>query len=152
MLNSDVLKLSKGIGNIAEVVRSIEAAGSEGGSSQKFSESMSGFMKMAEEELIRIQAQESVALTLVKEITEYFHGNSAKEEAYPFRIFMVVRDFLSILDRVCKEVGMINERTIVGSTHKFPIPVNVNPNLQPISSAFPGRQRYSSSDDECSSP
>ena len=84
VLNSDVLKLSKGIGNIAEVVRSIEAAGSEGGSSQKFSESMSGFMKMVEE-LIRIQAQESVALTLVKEITEYFHGNSVKEEAYPFR-------------------------------------------------------------------
>ncbi|XP_027092068.2 formin-like protein 1 [Coffea arabica] len=150
VLNSDVLKLSKGIGNIAEVVRSIEAAGSEGGSSQKFSESMSGFMKMAEEEIIRIQAQESVALTLVKEITEYFHGNSAKEEAHPFRIFMVVRDFLSILDRVCKEVGMINERTTVSSAHKFPIPVN--PNLQPISSAFPGRQRYSSSDDECSSP
>lgn len=149
-LNSDVLKLSKGIGNIAEVVRSIEAAGSVGGSSQKFSESMSAFMKMAEEEIIRIQAQESVALTLVKEITEYFHGNSAKEEAHPFRIFMVVRDFLSILDRVCKEVGMINERTIVSSAHKFPIPVN--PNLQPISSAFPGRPRCSSSDDECASP
>lgn len=150
VLNSDVLKLSNGIGNIAEVVRSIEAAGSVGSSCQKFSESMSGFMKKAEEEIIRIQAQESVALTLVKEITEYFHGNSAKEEAHPFRIFMVVRDFLSILDRVCKEVGMINERTIVSSAHKFPVPVN--PNLQPISSGFAGRQWHSSSDDESSPP
>ncbi|KAL3517909.1 hypothetical protein ACH5RR_020498 [Cinchona calisaya] len=150
VLNSDVLKLSKGIGNISEVELSIEASNSEESSSHKFSESMSSFMKIAEEEIIRIQAQESVALTLVKEITEYFHGNSAKEEAHPFRIFMVVRDFLTILDRVCKEVGMINERTIVSSAHKFPIPVN--PNLQPISSGFPGRQHYSSSDDGSSSP
>ncbi|XP_059659963.1 formin-like protein 1 [Cornus florida] len=149
VLNSDVLKLSKGIANIAEVVRLIEVTGLEE-SSRIFSDSMNKFVKMAEEEIIRIQAQESVALSLVKEITEYFHGNSAKEEAHPFRIFMVVRDFLTVLDRVCKEVGMINERTIVSSAHKFPVPVN--PTLPPAFSGLPGRRQYSSSDDESSSP
>lgn len=148
VLNGEVLKLSKGIGNIAEVARLIESIGSQ---DQKFCESMNGFMKMAEEEIIRIQAQESVALTLVKEITEYFHGNSAKEEAHPFRIFMVVRDFLTILDRVCKEVGLINERTMISSAHKFPVPVN--PMLQQqIPSGFPGRKPFSSSDEESPSP
>jgi hypothetical protein len=144
VLSSEVSKLSSGIGNIGEVVRLIETAGLNE-SSQKFSESMNRFMKMAEEEIIRIQAQESVALSLVKEITEYFHGNSAKEEAHPFRIFVVVRDFLTILDRVCKEVGMINERTMVSSAHKFPVPVN------PMLPQVTPRRPYSSSDDESAS-
>ncbi|GFQ04193.1 formin-like protein 1 [Phtheirospermum japonicum] len=137
VLGSDVSKLSKGIGNIGEVVRLNE-------NSRKFSESMNSFAKKADEEIIRIQAQESVALSLVKEITEYFHGNSAREEAHPFRIFMVVRDFLTVLDRVCKEVGMINERTVVSSAYyKFPVPVN--PMLQQVSGVF---RQNNSSDEE----
>ncbi|KAL3653225.1 hypothetical protein CASFOL_002906 [Castilleja foliolosa] len=137
VLGSDVSKLSKGIGNIGEVARLNE-------SSCRFSESMNSFAKKADEEIIRIQAQESVALSLVKEITEYFHGNSAREEAHPFRIFMVVRDFLTVLDRVCKEVGMINERTVVNSAYyKFPVPVN--PMLQQVSGVF---RQNNSSDEE----
>nr|GMD15709.1 formin-like protein 1 [Ipomoea batatas] len=146
VLHSDVLKLSKGIANIAEVVQQNEAKVLNESNTHKFSESMNRFTKTAEEEIIRLQAQESVAISLVKEITEYFHGNSAKEEAHPFRIFMVVRDFLVILDRVCNEVGMINERTIVSSAHKFPVPVN--PMLHPVTGVgFPGRLQLSSSDD-----
>ena len=157
VLSSDVSKLSRGTENISEVVRLIEKLGMVE-SNQKFSESMTMFMKMAEEEIIRIQAQESVALSLVKEITEYFHGNSAKEEAHPFRIFMVVRDFLSVLDRVCKEVGMINERTIVSSALKFPVPVNpmlpvpVNPTLPQVLSGSNASKQYNSFDDETESP
>lgn len=156
VLSSDVSKLSRGLANISEVVQLIETQGLDE-STKKFSESMNRFVRMAEEEIIRIQAQESVAMSLVKEITEYFHGNSAKEEAHPFRIFMVVRDFLTILDRVCKEVGMINERTMVSSAHKFPVPINpmlpvpVNPMVARSFTGFPGRQQYSSSDDESTS-
>ncbi|KAK1353972.1 FH2 domain-containing protein [Heracleum sosnowskyi] len=118
--------------------------------SRGFCKSMGNFVKMAEEEIIRTQAQESVALSLVKEITEYVHGNSAKEEAHPFRIFMVVRDFLMILDRVCKEVGLINERTIVSPANKFSVPVN--PTMPPGFVGFSERRQYNSSDDESSSP
>ncbi|KAK4440944.1 Formin-like protein 1 [Sesamum alatum] len=142
VLSTDVSKLSRGIENIREIVRLNETTSLDETSGRKFSNAMNTLMKRAEEEIIRIQAQESVALSLVKEITEYFHGNSAKEEAHPFRIFMVVRDFLTILDRVCKEVGMINERTMVSSAHKFPVPVN--PMLQ---QAFHKRQSTSSDDE-----
>ncbi|KAK4750855.1 hypothetical protein SAY87_004337 [Trapa incisa] len=158
VLSGDVNKLSIGIRKIVDIVQLIESSNIPDGSSTKFSESMSRFTKMAEEEIIRIQAQESVAMSLVKEITEYFHGNSAKEEAHPFRIFMVVRDFLAILDRVCKEVGSINERTIVSSAHRFPVPINpllpvpVNPMLPQVLPTFPGKKRYDSSDDDSSSP
>ncbi|PRQ25294.1 putative concanavalin A-like lectin/glucanase domain, formin, FH2 domain-containing protein [Rosa chinensis] len=166
VLSGEVFKLSRGISNIGEVVQLAERKVS-GGSSGKFAESMTMFMKMAEEEIIRLQAQESVALSLVKEITEYFHGNSAREEAHPFRIFMVVRDFLTVLDRVCKEVGLINEQTIVSNAQKFPVPVNpmlqqqvfpvnpmlpqvhpVNPMLPQVLPGIHGRRPYDSSDDE----
>ncbi|XP_057517459.1 formin-like protein 1 [Amaranthus tricolor] len=153
VLSNDVAKLTLGLANIGEIVRLNEQSHFQE-SNGKFSESMNRFMKMAEEEIIRVQAQESVALSLVKEITEYFHGNSAKEEAHPFRIFTVVRDFLTILERVCKEVGMINERTIVSSAHRFPVPVNpmlpvpVNPFLPQVLPGFPGRRQSSSSDDD----
>ncbi|KAE9595775.1 putative formin, FH2 domain-containing protein [Lupinus albus] len=157
VLSNEVSKLSNGIAHIAEVVQLIETECSNE-SKQKFTESMHKFMRIAEEEILRIQTQESVALSLVKEITEYFHGNLSKEESHPFRIFMVVRDFLTVLDKVCKEVGMVNERTTASSAHRFPVPVNpllpqpLNPMLpQPLPGLYVNQQ-YSSSDDDSASP
>ncbi|KAG6519708.1 formin-like protein 1 [Zingiber officinale] len=127
ILSSYVSKLAGGIGKINEVSKL-------NGDNQRFHEAMNRFLKKADDDIIRVQAQESVALSLVKEITEYFHGNSTREEAHPFRIFMVVRDFVAILERVCKEVGMTNERTIVSSARQFPVPVN--PTLPPLFPRF----------------
>lgn len=152
-ISNDIAKLTLGLGNIDEVVRLVGQTHSLD-PNRRFSESMNKFMKMAEEEIIRVQAQESVALSLVKEITEYFHGNSAKEEAHPFRIFMVVKDFLTILDRVCKEVGMINEQMAVTSTNRFPVPVNpmlpipVNLLFPQVLRGFPGTRQSSFSEDD----
>ncbi|KAK2641660.1 hypothetical protein Ddye_023423 [Dipteronia dyeriana] len=144
VLSSDVVKLAAGVTKIMEVLKLNEETAMKD-RSRRFSESMNSFLKKAEQEIISIQSQESVALSNVKEITEYFHGNSAKEEAHPFRIFMVVKDFLSILDQVCKDVGKINERTIYSSVR--PVPVNATA-LPPAFPAFVGRLQYGSSDDE----
>ncbi|KAL6223699.1 hypothetical protein ACLB2K_002558 [Fragaria x ananassa] len=145
VLSNEVAKIAGGVAKIEDVVKLIEGSALKE-SSQKFFDSMSGFLNKASEEIVMIQAREKLAFCMVKEITEYFHGNSAKEEAHPFRIFTVVRDFLSILDQACKVVGKVNERTIVGSARQFPIVMN--PTLPPV---FPGpstKQHYGSSDDE----
>ncbi|KAK1272144.1 Formin-like protein 1 [Acorus gramineus] len=149
-MDSDVLgsylsKLTGGLGKVREVL----GLNTLIGSNERFCEALSGFLKKAEGDLIMLQALESVTLSLVKEITEYFHGNSVKEEAHPFRIFMVVRDFLSILDQVCKEVGKMNQRTIIGSARNSQ--VHVNPAISPVFPIFSGL-RSGSSDDEDSSP
>ncbi|KAL4289611.1 hypothetical protein GQ457_14G001590 [Hibiscus cannabinus] len=141
VLSIDVAKLATGISKIREVIKLNEGIALKD-SSHKFSESMNEFLQKAEEEIVRIQAQDRVALSMVKEITGYFHGNSAQEEAHPFRIFTVVRDFLSILDQVCKEVAKVNERTLYSLARPLP---------NPPPPVFPGvnvRQHYSSSDDE----
>ncbi|XP_004288731.1 PREDICTED: formin-like protein 1-like [Fragaria vesca subsp. vesca] len=145
VLSNEVAKIAGGVSKIEDVVKLIEGSALKE-SSQKFFDSMSGFLNKASEEIVMIQAREKLAFCMVKEITEYFHGNSAKEEAHPLRIFTVVRDFLSILDQACKVVGKVNERTIVGSARQFPIVMN--PTLPPV---FPGpstKQHYGSSDDE----
>ncbi|XP_060179192.1 formin-like protein 2 isoform X2 [Lycium barbarum] len=105
ILSNEVAKLEAGIAKITDVLKlNQELVLDE--SSRKFSESMNGFLNKAEGEIINIQAQEDVALSMVKELTEYFHGDlAAKEESRLIRIFMVVRDFLSILDQVCKDLG-----------------------------------------------
>lgn len=113
-----------------------------------FFSSMKLFLREAEEEIVRIKADERKVLFMVKEITEYFHGDTTKEEAHPFRIFMIVRDFLAILDQVCKEVGKLQDRTVMGSARSFRISANAS---------LPVLNRYSvrhdtSSDDESLSP
>ncbi|KAE8671466.1 Formin-like protein 1 [Hibiscus syriacus] len=113
-----------------------------------FFNSMRMFLKEAEEEISKIKTDERKVLLQVKEVTDYFHGNAAKEEAHPFRIFMIVRDFLSILDHVCKEVGQMQDRTMVGSARSFRISATAS---LPVLSRYNVRQGESS-DDESLSP
>lgn len=150
VLSNEVAKLAGGITKVAQVLKSNEEVPVKE-SSRRFSEAMNGFLKKAEQEIEKLQKQEKVALSLVKDLTEYFHGNSTKEEAHPFRIFTVVRDFLGILDRVCKEVGKVNERSTVGLARQFPSATKSV--AVPVFPGFNGRQHYgsSSSEDESSS-
>lgn len=148
VLSNDVVKLASGISKITEVLKlNKELPLKE--SSRRFFDYMNEFSKKAETEIMNIQAQEGIALSMVKGLTEYFHGDSAKEEAHPLRLFMVVRDFLSTLDQVCKDVGKINERTMMNSARQ--IPMLVAPSLPQVFPRFDERLRSSSSDDESSS-
>ncbi|MQL76177.1 hypothetical protein Taro_008574 [Colocasia esculenta] len=125
VLTGYVSKLSRGIGKVNEALK-LNGPHTAHERGRRFHEAMFQFLKQAQEEILRIQSQEHIVLSLVKETAEYFHGNAAEEEAHTFRIFLIVRDFLSILDQVCKEVAKVNERTMVGSAlQQVPVPGNL---------------------------
>nr|XP_043612333.1 formin-like protein 15 [Erigeron canadensis] len=135
LLSKEVERLAMGLSKIRQVV----ALSEQFGSNKRFLDSMNMFLKKAEDDIVKIKGQERVSISMVKETTEYFHGNLTIEEGQPLWIFMVVRDFLLVLDRVCKEVGKMNERTTIG---------NQSQSLPSFFPSFNGRQGIGSFDGE----
>ncbi|XP_039832275.1 formin-like protein 4 isoform X2 [Panicum virgatum] len=142
VLHGYVSKLEAGLGSIKSILL-LEKLCTQG---QNFFSTMHDFLKEAEMKIEQVRSEENRALGRVKEITEYFHGDAAKEEAHPLRIFMVVRDFLSILDYVCREVSQ-QDRTVVGSARSFRMSAATTAMLNLHSQ----HGRDSNSDDESSS-
>ena len=113
-----------------------------------FRRSLTSFVEHAEADITFLQEEEKRIKSLVKSTTNYFHGNAGKDEG--LRLFVIVRDFLGMLDKVCKEV-----RESAPKASKTP---NVRDNSpmahvpDPRQLLFPAirdrRVEYSSSDDE----
>ncbi|XP_006280032.2 formin-like protein 9 [Capsella rubella] len=104
VLRSDVSKLCQGLKNIEELLLLSEESGASGDQWLKFREKMVRFLKTAAEEIVKIKIRESSTLSALEEVTEQFNGDSSKE-GHTMRIFMIVRDFLSVLDKVCNQMG-----------------------------------------------
>ncbi|KAL1198437.1 Formin-like protein 9 [Cardamine amara subsp. amara] len=105
VLRSDVLKLCQRIKMIEELLQLSQESGSCGDQWLKFRERMARFLKTAAEEIVKIKIRECSTLSALEEVTEQFHGD-ASNEGHTLRIFMIVRDFLSVLDKVFNEMGM----------------------------------------------
>ncbi|XP_062001890.1 formin-like protein 11 isoform X1 [Rosa rugosa] len=101
VLASGVSNLSDGMTKLKHLINEELAMDEKSGN---LVSSMKSFISYAEKSLKELQGDENRVLSHVKEITEYFHGNVSKEEANPLRIFVIVRDFLGMLDHVCKEL------------------------------------------------
>lgn len=104
VLRSDASKLYQGIKNIEELLLLSEESGSCGDQWLQFREMMARFLGTAAGEIASIETQESSTVSALEEVAEHFRGDSA-EEGHTLRIFVIVRDFLSILDKVCNEMG-----------------------------------------------
>ncbi|KAL9813605.1 Formin-like protein 9 [Arabidopsis thaliana] len=104
VLRSNVSRICQGLKNIEALLLLSEESGSYGDQWLKFKERMARFLKTAAEEIVKIKIRESSTLSALEEVTEQFHGDASKE-GHTMRIFMIVRDFLSVLDQVCKEMG-----------------------------------------------
>lgn len=75
--------------------------------SGKFVQSMRSFLSHSQGRLKELREDERRVMLHVRGVTEYFHGDVSKEEANPLRIFVIVRDFLGMLDHVCKELRCV---------------------------------------------
>lgn len=99
VLASSVAYLSEGMQRLQSLVQVFVEERNNG-----FVKSMRSFIKEAEVKLKELQEDENRVMVHVREITEYFHGDVSKDESNPLRIFVIVRDFMSMLDHVCKEL------------------------------------------------
>lgn len=69
---------------------------------RRFHQTVKSFVDSAENDVTKLLEEEKKIMALVKSTGDYFHGNAGKDEG--LRLFVIVRDFLIMLDKVCKEV------------------------------------------------
>ncbi|XP_062181627.1 formin-like protein 14 [Phragmites australis] len=110
-LSRTVSELGVGLGKVHDVLR-LNSMVTSAESARRFHNTMSTFLRQAEEEILKLQSQENICLSWVKEMAEYFHGDSANDEGHMFRVFAGVREFLAMLDRMCKEAGEMSRNCI----------------------------------------
>ncbi|XP_059301102.1 formin-like protein 5 isoform X1 [Lycium ferocissimum] len=80
----------------------------------RFHQTLKSFVQNAEVDIMWLFEEEKRIMALVKSTGDYFHGNAGKDEG--LRLFVIVRDFLIILDKVCIEVK--NAQKKLNSTPK----------------------------------
>ncbi|GAU41320.1 hypothetical protein TSUD_94010 [Trifolium subterraneum] len=67
-----------------------------------FRETLESLVQNAETDVKKLLEDEKKIMALVKSTGDYFHGNATKDDG--LRLFVIVRDFLIMVDKVCKEV------------------------------------------------
>lgn len=126
----------------------------------EFFRTLASFVEQAEADTTKLLEEEKRIMALVKSTTDYFHGNAGKDEG--LRLFVIVRDFLIMLDKVCKEVKNSAAKPMKSSNSKKDTPsahasLEINQSLSDVRKRlFPAiaerRIVDSSSDEESSSP
>ncbi|CAN6478763.1 unnamed protein product [Victoria cruziana] len=101
-LASSVSKLSEGSMRVKELIDDDELPIHSKG--EEFLKTMRLFLHHAEDEIEKLQQDKERVLHMIRRITEYFHGDVGKDDGNPIRIFVIVSDFLGMLDHVCKEI------------------------------------------------
>ncbi|KAG8047343.1 hypothetical protein GUJ93_ZPchr0008g13980 [Zizania palustris] len=111
-LKNSISNLSCGLVQLRNLVQKDLASDDE---NKNFLQCMRSFLNYAENTMHELKVGEAQVLLNVKELTEYYHGEVSKDESNLLQIFVIMKDFLGLLDRVCREMR--------GSKH------NQNPSL-----------------------
>lgn len=85
---------------LTEIKKLLETCGDDG-----FARGLRGFVKAAEQELKAITGEQEKVLDLVQRTTEYYHAGATKDRnAHPLQLFIIVRDFLGMVDQACVDI------------------------------------------------
>ncbi|EOA39717.1 hypothetical protein CARUB_v10008361mg [Capsella rubella] len=93
---------------------------------ERFVKKMNEFLDSVEEELKLAREEEKKVMELVKRTTEYYQAGAVKGKS-PLHLFVIVRDFLAMVDKVCVEIARnLQRKTTMGSLQqrnavKFPV-------------------------------
>lgn len=106
----------------------------------RFSIEMKGFLEDCEEELHVVRDEQSRVMELVRKTTVYYQagGNSKDKGTNPLKLFVIVKNFLDMVDQVCVNISkklQTKKQTSTGSS----------PPLSPLSRSpvrFPSLQPY----------
>lgn len=79
------------------------------GEDSEFHETLKSFVQNAEVDITGLLEEEKRIMALVKNTGDYFHGNAGKDEG--LRLFVIVRDFLLIIDKACKEIRLAPKKS-----------------------------------------
>jgi len=100
-LASSISALSVRLVKVQELVSL--CGNSEGG---HFVREMDHFLTNAEEELKLLREKQTSVLQLIKKTTQYYQGGASKESAEDhLQLFVIVKDFLGMVDQVCIEIA-----------------------------------------------
>ncbi|KAK4420521.1 Formin-like protein 5 [Sesamum alatum] len=97
-LSEAVVKLSQSLARTKQFLeidmKSIEES--------DFYNNLSGFIHQSESDITCLAEEEKRIMALVRKTGDYFHGKAGKDEG--LHLFAIVRDFLIMLDKACKDV------------------------------------------------
>lgn len=113
-----------------------------------FHQTLESFVEHADVDITWLLGEEKRIRTWVKKTTDYFHGNTAKDEG--LHLFVIVRDFLGMLNKACKEVKETSRKAMMTTRNREVISI-VPPTPDPRQLVFPAikaRQLDSSSSDD----
>ncbi|KAJ6677750.1 FORMIN-RELATED [Salix viminalis] len=154
VLTSTVSKLNQSLTKTKAFVDSdLKSLGEDG----EFYHALASFLERAASEISSMSEEEKRITALVKSTADYFHGNAGMDEG--LRLFTIVRDFLIMIDKTCREVRDDRSKRPITKTKKEVQEVtatNGQKSENAIQKLFPAivgrRTDDSSSDDEIPSP
>ncbi|KAA0034348.1 formin-like protein 4 [Cucumis melo var. makuwa] len=70
-----------------------------------FTKEMREFLDASEDELKKVREEQTKVMDLVMKTTEYYQAGSSKDkETNRLQLFIIIKDFLEMVDRVCVEI------------------------------------------------